>query len=225
MDISEKKPATRMRRLLWVVLLLAGCSARPSQASRVTVDAATSTPAPQSTLSKSIAAVAGQPPTSWTSRPELGEAKPVSGLSVTLPKERFPEVVLQMQKQLPPGHIAFRAEQNFGIGGKLDTLAVVPARDPWTILRFQETNGANYNLTTEQIITQLQKWDKELGLTLIGAGMDWAEFHMQRLPADQAAFAQELYKFCPDVVDQGVGDVAALQKELADKRLLYLWWD
>jgi hypothetical protein len=35
-----------------------------------------------------------------------------------------------------------------------------------------------------------------------------------------------MYKFCPDIVDQGVGDVAALAETLREPRpRLYFWWD
>jgi hypothetical protein len=209
------------------LLLVAGCSSKPDRSPTPSPSPVVQSalPASQPGVTKIVTSVTGKAPSPWRSQPELGEAKPVSGLSVALPAQRFPQVVLDLQKQLPPGQIAFRAQQNFGIEAKLDTLAIVSAQDPWTVLRFQETNGANYNITTEQIITWLQKWEKELGLTLVGAGMDWAEFHIARLPADQAGFAQEYYKFCPDAVEQGVGSVAALQKQVAEKRLIYLWWD
>jgi hypothetical protein len=35
-----------------------------------------------------------------------------------------------------------------------------------------------------------------------------------------------MYKFCLDIVDQEIGDIAALAKELRKKRpRLYFWWD
>ena len=44
-------------------------------------------------------------------------------------------------------------------------------------------------------------------------------------PDNWGAFAQEVYEFCPDIVDQGVGDVGALAEILDDTRRVYLWWD
>jgi hypothetical protein len=41
---------------------------------------------------------------------------------------------------------------------------------------------------------------------------------------DPRALAKRMYKFCPDIVDQGVGTVDALAKEL-QKQKLYFWWD
>ena len=44
-------------------------------------------------------------------------------------------------------------------------------------------------------------------------------------PADMDAFAREVYEFCPDVVEQGVGTVKALADEMRRSGILYLWWD
>ena len=39
------------------------------------------------------------------------------------------------------------------------------------------------------------------------------------------AFANEVYEFCPDIVDQGVGDVEKLAAGIAATKEVYLWWD
>ena len=43
--------------------------------------------------------------------------------------------------------------------------------------------------------------------------------------ADAAVLARRMYRFCPDIVDQGTGTVAALAKELEQTNELFLWWD
>jgi hypothetical protein len=40
-----------------------------------------------------------------------------------------------------------------------------------------------------------------------------------------AALAKRMYDFCPDIVDQGVGDVKELAAELKRTGKLYFWWD
>ncbi len=37
--------------------------------------------------------------------------------------------------------------------------------------------------------------------------------------------AERMYEFCPDIVDQGVGDVDALAESLAESDHLFFWWD
>lgn len=44
-------------------------------------------------------------------------------------------------------------------------------------------------------------------------------------PADLEGFAQEVYRFCPDIVDQGTGSVSGLEDEVGKTQTLFLWWD
>ena len=57
------------------------------------------------------------------------------------------------------------------------------------------------------------------------ANTDTVIAQLKSVPADLDAFAADVYDFCPDIVDQGVGSVDALKTELRKTRLLYLWWD
>ena len=42
---------------------------------------------------------------------------------------------------------------------------------------------------------------------------------------DAHNLAQRMYEFCPDIVDQGRGDVEALAESLARSDDLFFWWD
>ncbi len=64
-----------------------------------------------------------------------------------------------------------------------------------------------------------------MGLTVIGAGLDWTEARITRPPADMLPFARAVYQFSPDVVDQGTGSVEELAKEMRRSGTVYLWWD
>ncbi len=55
--------------------------------------------------------------------------------------------------------------------------------------------------------------------------MDWLQAEFVTPPSDWNSFAQEVYEFCPDVVDQGTGSVEALSLELQQMNGVYLWWD
>jgi uncharacterized protein DUF4253 len=37
--------------------------------------------------------------------------------------------------------------------------------------------------------------------------------------------ARRFNEFCPDILTQGTGSVAALARELRRTKLLYCWWD
>jgi hypothetical protein len=142
-------------------------------------------------------------------------------LRATEPRAR--EAVAKLREALGPGYVVFASEQNFGNGH--DRVAVLRSRDPFDALRTMATNGTNYEIDTDSIITRLREWDRRYGLRIVGAGLDWTEAELVRDPRDWLAFAREVYEFCPDVVDQGTETVEALAEEIKKSRTVYLWWD
>ncbi len=60
---------------------------------------------------------------------------------------------------------------------------------------------------------------------IVGADNDWVEIEFKTLPKNLAVFAEEIYDFCPDAVDQGPGNISGLVKEMQATRRLFLWWD
>lgn len=62
-------------------------------------------------------------------------------------------------------------------------------------------------------------------MEIVGAGGDWIEAEFVNQPKHMQVFAEEVYEFCPDVVDQGTDTVEALAEEMQETNLLFLWWD
>lgn len=107
-----------------------------------------------------------------------------------------------------------------------EELCVLKSHNKYDILRVFETNGINHGLETEDIIDKLSKWDKEYGVNITGANFDWIKIEIKEPPFDDlGGFAQEIYKFCPDCVDQGCGDIELLEFALENNLELFLWWD
>lgn len=69
----------------------------------------------------------------------------------------------------------------------------------------QQTNGDNYDITTEDIVAKLQQWDSQYGIAISDVAFDNLIVSFKQLPEDLAPLAQEIYEFCPDVIDQGFG--------------------
>ena len=59
----------------------------------------------------------------------------------------------------------------------------------------------------------------------IGIGFDFCECEILNKGIDYAKLAAEVYEFCPDVVEQGTDTVEALEEEMSDTGIIYLWWD
>lgn len=77
--------------------------------------------------------------------------------------------------------------------------------DKYEELRTRETDAANYDLDTEDIINKLKEWDQKYEIELSEVTSDTVTIHFKNLPADLTALAQEIYEFCPDTIDQGFG--------------------
>ncbi len=93
------------------------------------------------------------------------------------------------------------------------------------ILHLGRSDACNYDMGTEDIIRKLQAWDRSYGIDIFHAETDIIELSLLKLPEDMQAFATDMYEFCPDIVDQGVGSVEALEEAIKDSREVYLWWD
>jgi hypothetical protein len=147
------------------------------------------------------------------------------GVTIDVSSERAPQTARRLQESMPPDYLAYVSERNFGLGGAPDQVSVLKVSEPWDALRVMGTNGWNYDIGPEDIIARLVEWDQRFGLTLRGAGFDWLEAGFKRAPDDMREFGEEVYEFCPDVVEQGTGTVEALSVEMTRTNSVYLWWD
>ena len=123
------------------------------------------------------------------------------------------------------GYSIFLLENNFNIGNKPDYIGVLKTIDKFTILKQIATDGINYGITNDSLISIIRNFDKKYSLELIGASGDWCEFIVHNEPKSWIQFAKEVYKVCPDVVDQGAGTIQALAEEMKRTKRLYFWWD
>lgn len=123
------------------------------------------------------------------------------------------------------GYGIFLLENNFNIGNKPDNIGVLKTIDKFTILKQLATDGINYGITNDSLISVIKDFDKKYSLELIGASGDWCEFIVHNEPKSWIQFAKEVYKVCPDVVDQGTGTIQALAEEMKRTKRLYFWWD
>lgn len=123
------------------------------------------------------------------------------------------------------GYTIYVFEQNFGLDNEKDKLAIVNTADKVEILRETGTDGINYDITNDSVISIIRMFDAKYELTLTGAGLDWCQFTIGKESINWQQMAEEVYKVCPDVVDQGTGTIEDLATELQTFRTLYLWWD
>lgn len=104
-------------------------------------------------------------------------------------------------------------------------IGVIKGTNDLDILRYRRTDGINHDYENDDIVAKISEWNERFGLTVIGCGRDWLELEFKKLPTDLDAFSEEVYEFCPDSVDQGVGEVENLKALIKEMNGIWLWWD
>lgn len=150
--------------------------------------------------------------------------KDLKGLVFSSTAEHSENIVTRLREDLyQKGYLIYRSGMNFGY--MPDKVTILKTTDKYDLLRFEATNGINYDLYPEDIIIQLMEWDILYGLKFTAVGFDFIEADIKRLPKDISAFCTDLYAFCPDIVEQGTGTIEALKAEVVKTSKLFLWWD
>lgn len=155
---------------------------------------------------------------------EYGYQIIASGIVVSVSEDKTDLILASLrQKLLPLKYMPFVVEMNEGL--KTDKIGVLKGADQYEILRIMHTDGDDYDISNQDVIDRLKEWEKNSPFDIIGADSDWVELEFRTLPKDLKAFAEEVYDFCPDAVDQGPGSVEGLIKDMKRANRLFLWWD
>jgi hypothetical protein len=99
-------------------------------------------------------------------------------------------------------------------------------KDMFAPLVEAQTNGDNYDISTEDIITRLKKWQKICSFRISGVDYNQVTLKFDTLPKDIPAFVRDAYDLCPDLVQfEEEVDLPILEKQLSKTKKLELWWD
>lgn len=94
------------------------------------------------------------------------------------------------------------------------------ARDPKYRLLFEKAT-ASESLSTDDIVAFLTRWDAEYGITVTDADADRLAVRFASLPEELDDFFREILRLCSEASDYK----RDLLKELANNKMLSLWWD
>ena len=137
-----------------------------------------------------------------------GEWEPGPGLSIAVRDgEAAERLMTKVQAQLVArGYRAFWSERLEENGMKeSDEVVILRTTDRYAIVRMKRSDGANYGISTEDILARLGAWENLCSFDIVGASTSWVALQFRTLPEKICAFAEEVYLFCPDSVEQGVG--------------------
>ncbi|MBL0731215.1 DUF4253 domain-containing protein [Piscinibacter sp. HJYY11] len=168
----------------------------------------------------------GQPVREFSTQ-DFGREVYSDGRSVLVAEKQAERLLNLVRTKLPVGLVAFVGVTSSHATPKPNgvELVVAAGKDQFDILRVAATDGVNHGLSTEDVIKELVKWNDEFGIDIWQAETDVVQLRLKTLPKNLRAFANRVYKFCPDIVDQGTGDVRKLEKLLAQEKAVLLWWD
>lgn len=158
---------------------------------------------------------------------DFGRKHDSSGVSVVFNFERglsIEQILEQVRQHLPNGLVAFIGTQEWlGLEEHQgQEIAVGPGTSQFDILRLARSAGTNYDISTEDIIEKLKKYDKLLGIDITHATSDTVVFKLLKLPIDIKAFAKDIASFCPDALAYGLEELAS---EIEKEHGVGLWWD
>lgn len=146
----------------------------------------------------------------------------VAGACVVVKQEEAEHLVLKLGEEFRSiNYLAFICDSD------REKISIIPGSDQFDVLRLQQTNGDNYDISNEKVISKLKDWYRRHPFIIIGADYDWVEVNFQVIPEGKElkAFAIEISKFCPDIVEQGSGSIEGLIEEMKETGKLNLWWD
>ncbi len=153
---------------------------------------------------------------------DFGRERDDSALSLETTAARADTIVAALRKALPPGWIAFIGTMH--LSSKRAEVVVGRGESQFDILRIARSDACNFGLDTEDLITTLRTWDKTHDIDIFQASTDTVGISFAKVP-DAAKLARKIHRFCPDVVDQGLGTIEALEKLVKKTKQISLWWD
>lgn len=107
-------------------------------------------------------------------------------------------------------------------------IALLPCSTGWEAIAHLGWGNWNSNPAAEYHVAALRAWHERYGAELVGCSRDVLNLRVTRRPATREEaldLAREQYLYCNDIVDQGVGSLAALAATLMEGDWWFFWWD
>ena len=104
-------------------------------------------------------------------------------------------------------------------------IVIINKSDPLDIIELYGTCGVNYDIYTNDIVSFIKKWNSTINLQIDVIQEDRIQGRMNSLPQNLEQFANDVYTFCPDVIDQGYGSKEEMIQDYRSNRYFWVWWD
>lgn len=104
-------------------------------------------------------------------------------------------------------------------------ICIVPFSDQFEVIKLVQTSAPNYDLTNDQVISWLREKSREFEFRTTVIDFDRIETILITEPKSYKILAEDIYEFCPDVIEQGHDSMKALIKHLQKTKQMWFWWD
>lgn len=104
----------------------------------------------------------------------------------------------------------------------------VPASNPWEVFAYLPFGGWNDCPDTLELMSITKYWNDKYNVVPVVISADTLEFNSNYTIKDNEEaidLAKEMYLFCNDIVEQGVGTIEDLSKLIMKSSVWYFWWD
>ncbi|MCJ2187031.1 DUF4253 domain-containing protein [Novosphingobium beihaiensis] len=104
----------------------------------------------------------------------------------------------------------------------------IPTQHGWEVPAYLRWGNWNACPPPEYHVAALRQWHDRFGAELVGMTGDRMDVHVASPPASRDAAlgtAKEIYRYCPDIVDQGTGTLSALAAAMVSGHWWNFWWD
>lgn len=104
----------------------------------------------------------------------------------------------------------------------------IPTEHSWEVPAYLRWGDWNACPPPEYHVAALRHWHEAFGVELVGIGGDRMDLRVKTPPvrhADALSAAKEIYRYCPDSVDQGTQTLTMLAAMMVSSPWWNLWWD
>jgi hypothetical protein len=106
-----------------------------------------------------------------------------------------------------------------------DCVGLMKGKDEIDIVKWRKSDGINYGHENKDVVSKLEEWQRAQDFYVLDVGQDYVTIQFANKIKDIPKFAREAYEFCPDIIDQGAGDMTNLIKILESENGVVFWWD
>lgn len=104
-------------------------------------------------------------------------------------------------------------------------VVIAPVSNQLELIKVVGTEPANFGFSNGDVVKWFKQKEAEFDFDIIVADVSRIEARLKTNPKSFIKLGKEIYEFCPDVIDQGHGDMDELVNYLRSTKHMWFWWD